>query len=90
MFRQFTCALLAAAALFAGCKPTTPVNEKPRIAEADPLWSQLISAHSTGAISRRSPLRVAFTNEVIATEKVGSDASAYLTIQPTLKAKVTS
>src|SRR5262245_3597115 len=89
MFRQFTCALLAAAALLAGCKPTNPVQEKLTAAPADPLWSQLISAHSTGAISRHSPLRVAFTNEVIPGEKVGSDASAYFSINPTLKARIT-
>ncbi len=88
MFRQFVCAALASAALLAGCKPTNPVSEKPKVAEADPLWSTLISAHSTGAISRRSPLRVEFTNEVIPTEKVGSDASGYLAIQPAFKAKV--
>ena len=88
MFRQITCALLAAAALLAGCNPSNPVSEKPTVAPADPMWSQLISAHSTGAISRRSPLRVAFTNEVIPTEKVGSDASTYLTIQPTVKARI--
>ncbi len=92
MIRKLACAA-AAVALFltASCTKTTDtlVAEKPTAAPADPLWSQLISAHSTGAISRRSPLRVAFTNDVISADKVGSDASAYLVIEPTLTGSVT-
>lgn len=90
MIRKLACAA-AAVALFlaAGCARTTPIAEKPTAAPADPLWSQIISAHSSGAISRRSPLRVAFTNDVVPADKVGSDASAYLTIEPALKGRIT-
>src|SRR5262245_24988635 len=88
MIRQIACALLAAAALLTACTPTTPVSEKPTVAEADPLWSQLVSAHSMGAISRRSPLRVAFANDVIPADKVGTDASAYLSVEPEIKGRI--
>ena len=42
----------------------------------DPSWVTAISLHSNGAISRHSPVRVLFTNDVIAAERVGADASA--------------
>jgi uncharacterized protein YfaS (alpha-2-macroglobulin family) len=89
MTRQLLCAA-AVAALFlvAGCGKSTAVAEKPAVAPADPLWSQLISAHSTGAISRRSPLRVTFANEVVPAAMVGSDASSHLIIQPVIKGRI--
>ena len=92
MIRKLACAALAAALfLTASCTKTTDtlVAEKPTVAQADPLWSQLISAHSAGAISRRSPLRIAFANDVVSADKVGSDASAHVVIEPAFKGDIT-
>ena len=90
MIRKLLCAAATAALLLvASCTKTPPVGGTPTVQPADPLWSQLISAHTTGAVSRRTPLRVTFTNDVIPADKVGADASAYLEIEPTTKVKVT-
>ncbi len=92
MIRKLACAALAAALfLTASCTKTTDtlVAERPTVAPADPLWSQLISAHSAGAISRRSPLRIAFANDVVSADKVGSDASAHVVIEPAFKGDIT-
>jgi uncharacterized protein YfaS (alpha-2-macroglobulin family) len=89
MIRKLACAALAAAALLAACTRTTEVATRPTVAQADPLWSQLISAHSTGAISRRSSIRVTFANAVVPVSRVGTDASGFLTLEPAIKGKVT-
>src|SRR5215831_5672000 len=92
MMRRLTAAATLAAAvipLLASCNQNVAVNEHPTVAPADPLWSQLIAAHSTGAISRHSPLRVSFTSDVVPANKVGGDASEYLEIEPAVGARVT-
>src|SRR5690349_6264364 len=87
---RLACAALALAALFVvACKPAPPVTAAvPTVAPADPLWSQLLAGHSTGAVSRRAPLRVVFTNDVIPAAKVGADASAVVSIEPAVKARI--
>src|SRR6185436_18233386 len=91
MFRKITCAAIATAALFlaASCSKPAPIGEHPTVAPADPLWSGLISAHSTGAISRHSSLQVIFANDIVAADRVGTDASAWLAVEPPINAKVT-
>ena len=90
MFRKLACAALVSAALFlaASCDKSAPLAEHPTVAPADPLWAGLISAHSTGAISRHSPLRVIFANDVVAADKVGDDASAWLEVEPAIRGKI--
>ncbi len=78
----FFCARLVVA-----CPRAAPV-EKPMAAAADPVWTQVISAHSTGAISRRSPLRIEFASDVVPAEKIGTDASANVALEPLTKARV--
>jgi uncharacterized protein YfaS (alpha-2-macroglobulin family) len=85
-------AMVAAAAvlfLVVGCGKTTAVVERPVAAPADPLWSTLISAHSTGAISRRSPLRVTFTQDIVDPQLVGTDASSHLIVEPVIHGRIT-
>jgi len=91
MFRKFAGAAIAMAALLftASCNPTPPATATLTAAPADPLWSALIAAHTTGAISRRSSLRVAFGGDLIPADKVGSDASGQLRIEPAIKGKST-
>jgi uncharacterized protein YfaS (alpha-2-macroglobulin family) len=89
MIRAAMVAVTAVLLLVVGCGRTTAVVERPTAAPADPLWSSLIAAHSTGAISRRSPLRVAFTQDVIALDQVGTDASAHLIVEPVIHGRVT-
>ena len=48
-----------------------------------------ISQHSNGAISRHSPVRVLFTNDVVPQERVGTDATANIGISPAVKVRAT-
>jgi uncharacterized protein YfaS (alpha-2-macroglobulin family) len=77
------------AALNACSGGSTPAETKPRIAPPDPTWVTSISQHSSGAISRFSPVRVYFTNDVIPEAKVNGDASANIRITPAVKTKAT-
>ncbi len=43
--------------------------------------------HSNGAVSRHQPIRVLFLNDVIPADRVGTDASANVTISPKVNAK---
>jgi alpha-2-macroglobulin len=88
---SFTVVLAAAVAfLCLSCSSgNTPAEKKARVGAPDPTWVTSISQHSTGAISRHSPIRVLFTNDVIPEATVGSDASANIAITPAVKVKAT-
>ncbi|MEZ5514080.1 MAG: MG2 domain-containing protein [Steroidobacteraceae bacterium] len=83
--------VLALALLAAGCQRSKdpPSAAAPTAAAADPAWSAIVSAHTTGAVSRKSSLRVLFVNDVIPAAKVGSDAGNTLTLQPTVAGRAT-
>jgi uncharacterized protein YfaS (alpha-2-macroglobulin family) len=82
--------MVMAALLFtASCNPTPPATATLTAAPADPLWTALIAAHTTGAIPRRTSLRVAFGGDLIPDDKVGSDASAQLRVEPDIRGKAT-
>ena len=68
---------MAAAFLFASCSGGNSVATRPK-PWPHPIrnWVTSISQHSNGAISRHSPVRVLFTNDVVPQERVGTDASA--------------
>jgi len=89
MSRKFVGAAIVMAALLVACNPTPPAATTLTAAPADPLWSALIAAHTTGAISRRSSLRVVFGGDLIPADKVGSDASAQVVVEPATKGKAT-
>jgi hypothetical protein len=87
MIRIFVSAVLglAVALLCMSCSGSTGSASKQRLAAPDPQWVSAISQHSNGAISRHSPIRVLFTHDVVAPERVGTDASANITIVPAVK-----
>ena len=87
MIRKLLTALTVAAVfLTASCTDGT-LKTSARTSRPDPSWVTAISLHSNGAISRHSPIRVLFTSDVIAAERVGADASANIRIQPEVKAR---
>ena len=88
MIRMRVPALLvtAAAFLLISCSGNKNVPTKQTVSAPDPQWVTSISQHSNGAISRHSPVRVLFTNDVVPQERVGTDASANITITPAVKA----
>jgi uncharacterized protein YfaS (alpha-2-macroglobulin family) len=65
-------------------KPSAP----PSISAQDPAWSQIISAHSSGVISRKSPIRIVFANDIIAADQVGQSAAKHLETDPEIKGSV--
>ena len=71
----FSAALLATGVfLCISCSGgSSPAEQKSRVAPPDPSWVTTISQHSSGAISRFSPVRVFFTQDVIPEAKVGQD-----------------
>lgn len=90
MIRKLCAAALATAALLTliSCSGgSTPAETKSRLAPPDPTWVTAISQHSSGAISRQSPIRVLFTTDVIPQEKVGTDAAANIQISPAAKTR---
>src|SRR5689334_11252933 len=74
-------------AALSACTGSSQPNEKPRVSRPDPVWVTSISQHSNGAISRHSPVRVLFTGDVVGADKVGTDASANIRIEPAVKAR---
>ena len=85
MIRKLLTALTVSAVfVIASCTDGT-LKTSSRTSRPDPSWVTAISLHSNGAISRHSPIRVLFTSDVIAAERVGADASGNIRIQPDVK-----
>jgi alpha-2-macroglobulin len=90
MVQKFLAAAVTAAALFvAACSGSQSVDKESRAAPPDPSWVTSISQHSSGAISRHSPVRVYFTTDVVPEALVGKDAAANIAISPAVKTKAT-
>jgi len=51
-------------------------------ASQDPLWADVIVAHSHGLISKTASVRVAFADDVVAPSQVDGDATGALSIEP--------
>jgi uncharacterized protein YfaS (alpha-2-macroglobulin family) len=91
MIRKLLATVLVPVVLasLSACTGSSQPNEKPRVSQPDAVWVTSISQHSAGAISRYSPVRVMFTADVVGADKVGTDASANITISPAVKARAT-
>jgi hypothetical protein len=87
-------ACAAVALAFGGCergdRPAgAQSGERVVVAKPDPAWANLITAHSSGAVSRKSMLRVVFADDVIPADRVGSDARAHFSLEPRAGGAVT-
>ena len=90
MIRRLVTACATAVVLFTiACSGSNKDAPTSRPGAPDPSWVSSISQHSSGAISRHSPVRVLFTNDVVPEAKVGGDASANVEIKPAAKVRVT-
>ena len=90
MFRKVIAAAFASAAVLVCTELQQRFGSRRkdrRNAPPDPSWVGAISMHSNGAMSRHAPIRVLFMNDVIPAERVGTDASANVTISPAVKAQ---
>ena len=75
--------VMAVAFLCVNCTGNSPAD---KTGPNNPTWVGSIGQHSSGAISRHSPVRVLFINDVIPESRVGTDASANISIRPVVKA----
>ncbi|MBK6597439.1 MAG: hypothetical protein IPG25_05785 [Proteobacteria bacterium] len=83
--------LLLVALVTAGCQRGKPTGTGDDVipTPADPAWQSIISAHTTGAVSRASSVRVVFVNDIVPADKVGTDASNNLSLQPSVDGSAT-
>jgi len=91
MIRKALSAVFASAMvlLSVSCTGDQAISEKSRTAPPDKAWVSAISQHSSGAISRFSPVRVLFLTDVVPEAQVGKDASSVISIEPKVKARAT-
>lgn len=68
----------------------TACDKSPNVerVQANPEWSEYISAHTSGLISKDAWIRVKFVNDIISNDKIGEDASASLKIEPAIEGKI--
>lgn len=71
-----------------GCDYFKSSTDVPVIPAQDAAWSHIISAHSSGMISRKSSIRVVFANDIITSDRVGQDAEDHLETKPSVKGKI--
>ena len=75
------------ALLFSGCDKLDQTAKKEAV-KNDPAWTQYISAHNRGTISKYESITIRFVNDVIPNEKVGTDAVGILEMSPAIKGEL--
>jgi hypothetical protein len=76
--------ILFALILISGCESDTGTPPK----QQDPQWSEYISQHTSGVISKKSDIRVRFVSDIVKEEQIGADASRLLKIFPAVQAEI--
>jgi len=74
--------LLSLALLACGCERTR--TAAPRVGPQDPAWSQIIHSHSAGMLSRKEPVRILFSGDIVEAQRVGQSAQASLEASPAI------
>ncbi len=64
-------------------------QERPEVAPQDPLWSQFISAHTSGLVSKKAKIRVLFASDVIDQDQLGETPGSVLRVDPHLAGIIT-
>jgi len=54
----------------------------------DPIWSEYVSARSTGTISKSQTIQIRFVNDIVGSDKVGKSAAPWVSIVPAIKAAI--
>ena len=60
------------AGIFSGCDKLEQTSKQDTVRN-DPVWTQYISAHTVGTISRHDSIAIRFVNDIISTGMVGTD-----------------
>lgn len=63
-------------------------EQAPKASTTDPVWSEYISAHSKGALSKNDRIRVRFMNDVVKSDQVNKSAKRFVEISPELNARI--
>lgn len=84
-------ALVVLAGLLAGCdrKPIAAPVAPPTVAPQNPAWSQIISSHTAGIVSRKATIRVVFAGDVIEPSRVGTSADKNFSANPAVTGSAT-
>ena len=88
--RLLLAGLAVLAGMVAGCdrnRSTAPAA--PTIAPQNPAWSQIISSHTAGIVSRKAPIRVVFSADVVEASRVGQSAAANFASDPAVSGTAT-
>ncbi|MCI0507992.1 MAG: MG2 domain-containing protein [Gammaproteobacteria bacterium] len=54
----------------------------------DPIWSEYVSAHTSGTVSKSQEIQIRFVNDIIDSDKVGKNAAAWVKIVPEIDASI--
>lgn len=68
-----------------GCDKANDVDS----ATSNPEWSEYVSAHTSGLVSKDAWIRIRFVNDIISNDNIGEDASGSLQLDPAIDGKVT-
>jgi len=52
-------------------------------------WSQFITSHTAGAISKKARIHIRFVNDIVTSERVGKDASNVFLVKPKINGTIT-
>ncbi|MCK5335966.1 MAG: hypothetical protein KAQ67_07380, partial [Gammaproteobacteria bacterium] len=55
----------------------------------NPEWSEYVSAHTSGLVSKASHIKIRFVNDIISNDKIGTDASSALIFEPEIDGSFT-
>ena len=75
------------AGIFSGCDKLEQTSKQDTVRN-DPVWTQYISAHTVGTISRHDSIAIRFVNDIISTGMVGTDAVGVLEVTPAIKGEL--
>lgn len=54
----------------------------------DPIWSEYVSAHSSGTVSKGQKIHIRFVNDIIHNDRIGKSAAALIKIVPSINASI--
>jgi len=64
-------------------------NESTVRVSSNSVWSEYVSAHSGGTISKAQAIKIRFVNDVVGADKTGTSAEPWVEITPSVKAGIT-
>ena len=93
MLRRPSCGLLVlllimSVHLLTGCDYFGK-EKRPDLPAQDPVWSNFISAHASGLVSKKAKIRVVFVNDVVDKAMIGKSATSVISVDPSVDGSLT-